>query len=376
MIAIDARYVRERPSGIGSMVDALVRLVPSLMPDHEFLLLRHPLARSPLSSSPNVREVTLQAEANGPASLWMLPRLVDLSGVRLFHAPFNTLPAGLPMRTVTTVHDLMWLQTPDLCRSRGLWGRVETGFYGNGIRRALRRSTRLIAISQTTLEDIRRVDSRAADRTTVVPHGVEQGFSPGTAEERDSAEQLRARYAPGARQHVLAVGRSAPYKNHRRVVEAFLLAFADDPWTHLILIQRLGSEAQELLEIARVAGAESRVHVLGALPDQDLVSLYRTALCLCQPSLFEGWGMPASEAIACGCPVIASSCAALKEVLGDAAEFVDPTSTLSISRGLRRLARDRQARARLSEIGLQRAAMFSWERAAQATAQVYRACLQ
>jgi len=357
------------------MVDALVRFVPPLMPDHEFLLLRHPLARSPLSTSPNVREVTLQAEANGPASLWMLPRLVDLSGVKLFHAPFNTLPAGLPMRTVTTVHDLMWVQRPEICRSPGLWGQVETRFYRNGIQRALRRSNRLIAISQATLDDIRRVNRGAAERTTVVPHGIEQSFSPGTPEERDGAEQVRARYASGARQHVLAVGRSAPYKNHRRVLESFLLAFADDPWTHLILIQRLGSEARELLEVARVAGAQSRVHVLGALPERDLVSLYRTALCLCQPSLFEGWGMPASEAIACGCPVIASGCAALAEVLGDAAEYVDPSSTLSISRALRRLARDPAHRARLVEAGLRRAAGFNWERSARATAEVYRSCL-
>lgn len=376
MIAIDARYVRERPSGIGSMVDALVRLVPTLMPNHQFLLIRHPLARLPLSASPNVTEVTLHAEANGPASLWMLPRLVDLSRVRLFHAPFNTLPAGLPMRTVTTVHDLMWLRTPELCRSRGLWGHVETGFYRNGIRRALRRSTRLIAISQTTLDDIRRVAPSAAEKTTVVHHGIEQFFTPGTAEERDAAEQVRARYAPGARQHVLAVGRSAPYKNHRRVVEAFLLAFADNPWTHLILIQRLGSEARELLELARVAGAESRVHVLGALPEADLVALYRSALCLCQPSLFEGWGMPASEAIACGCPVIASSCAALQEVLGDAAEYVDASSTISIARGLKKLARDEHARSTLVAAGLRRAAGYGWESAARATAQVYEACLE
>ncbi|MBI5532998.1 MAG: glycosyltransferase family 4 protein [Deltaproteobacteria bacterium] len=359
------------------MVDALVRLVPPMMLDQTFLLLRHPLARARLSDSPNVTEVTLQAEANGPGTLWLLPRLVDLRSVRLFHAPSNILPAGLAMPTVTTVHDLMWLLHPELCRVPGPWGHVETMFYRDGIRRALRRSTRLVAISQATLADIRAVDRCAAQRCTVVAHGIEPVFSPSQGDQdQQECERVRATYAPGAARHVLAVGRSAPYKNHRKVVEAFLLAFGEDPATHLILIQRLGTEAQGLLELARALGAEGRVHVLPSLALQDLIALYRGALCLCQPSIIEGWGMPVGEALACGCPVVASRCAALREVLGEAAEYVDPHSTVSIAGGLRRIARDASARGRLIDAGLRRAREFTWQEYARAMAMVYRECLE
>lgn len=377
MIAIDARYVRERPSGIGAMVDALVRMVPRLMPDQKFLLLRHPLARNRLSDQPNVREITVQAEANGPTSMWMLPRLIDLSRVRLFHSPFNTLPAGLGMKTVTTIHDLMWLQQPELCRSRGLWGHVETAFYAHGLRRALHRSDRLIAISHATLAAIGRADRRAAARTTVVQHGIDPAFGASqTQSDAAACDRVRGRYAPGASRYVMAVGRSAPYKNHRKVVEAFVLALGDDPGAHLVLVQRLGTEAQELVGLARAAGAADRVHVHPAIDQTDLIALYRGALCLCQPSIVEGWGMPAAEAMGCGCPVVASDCDALREVLGPAAQYVDARSTISIAGGLRKMASDPEARARLIKTGLTRAAEFRWAETARGTVQVYDKCLR
>ena len=180
-IAIDARYVRERPSGIGSMVQALVRRVPALMPDMSFLLLRHPLARGQLSDAPNVREVTVHAEANGPGTLLALPRLVNLADVDLFHATFNILPSSLPMPSVVTIHDLMWLTEPALCGAEGAWGQVQTAFYRNGIRRALRDATMIITISEATRDEIRRVAPDASDRCRTVYHGVDPAIRPSSA---------------------------------------------------------------------------------------------------------------------------------------------------------------------------------------------------
>jgi glycosyltransferase involved in cell wall biosynthesis len=355
------------------MVDALLRRIPALLPDVSFLLLRHPLARRPLSIEPNVREVTVSCEANGPASLFALPRLVDLSRVDVFHAPSNILPAAMPMRTLVTVHDLMWLTDPWLCGASGLWGRVQTWFFRNGLRRALCQADHVIAISEATREEIVAWAPSAAHRCTVIPHGVDPRFRP-SADCADGT-RVRQRYAPGALAHVLVVGRAAPYKNQHRAVRAFLAAFADRPGIHLVVVQRLGLDGDRLLRLARDAGAGDRVHVVPPMPDADLIALYRSALCLCHPSMQEGWGMPIGEALACGCPVITSRASAMPEVAGPAALYVDPTSVTQIALALRSLVNDSVLRTSLAKEGLRRVETLSWQRCALRTADVYREAL-
>jgi glycosyltransferase involved in cell wall biosynthesis len=376
-IAIDARYVRERPSGIGAMVEALVRDVPARMPDVSFLLLRHPLGPSPLSTAPNVREVTVSFEANGPKTLFMLPSRVNLSGVDLFHAPFNTLPAGLPMRTLVTIHDIMWLTNPSLCGAEGLWGHVQSWFYRNGIQRAIRSADHIIAISQATRNEVITHHPKAASRCTTIPHGVDPKFTPSYDPSNDETIRVaQQRHAPGARQHVLIVGRAAPYKNQGNAVLAFLDAFPDSPDTHLVVVQRLGHEGASFQRLARQRGARDRVHVVPPMPERDLIALYRGALCLCHPSIQEGWGMPIAEAMACGCPVITSHCSAMPEVAGSAALFVEPSSVPNIAQALRTLAGDSMLRSRMIQKGLLRTRELSWNHTADQTAQIYRQLLE
>lgn len=138
-IAVDCRYLGPRPSGIGELVAALVRHLPGLAPECEFILLRNALRDEPLSDAANVRELVVRSPANGPVTLLHLPLAVDLAGIDLFHAPANILPGGLAMPAITTVHDVMWLTHPHWCNPRA-WGQVERHFYGHGIRRALARS--------------------------------------------------------------------------------------------------------------------------------------------------------------------------------------------------------------------------------------------
>jgi glycosyltransferase involved in cell wall biosynthesis len=376
VIAIDARYVRERPSGIGAMVEAVVRRVPALMPDVQFLLLRHPRASGPLSPSANVREVVVKAEANGPGTLLALPSIVDLRGVRLFHATFNILPARLPMRTVATIHDVMWLTHPELCRSAGVRGRVEGAFYANGIRRALRDATRIIAVSAATRAEIAALDAAAGRRTTVIHHGLDPAFRPARDPgELAAVEAARARHVPGARRYVLTVGQAAGYKNQAAALEGFLRAFGGDPSVHLVLVQRLGEGARALLSAATAAGADGRVHVLPTVPFDDLLALYRGALCLCHPSLVEGWGMPVGEALGAGCPVVASDRSAMPEVLGGAGLLADPNDPDAIAAALRRLADDGSLRQHLIDAGLARARSLTWEAHAASTAALYREVL-
>jgi glycosyltransferase involved in cell wall biosynthesis len=376
VIVIDARYVRERPSGIGAMVKAIVERVPRLMPEVPFLLLTHPRASHPISDAPNVQERIVRAEANGPVTLLLLSQAVDLRGARLFHATYNLQPAGLSMPVVTTIHDVMWLSHPQLCRSPGPWGHVEQAFYARGIRQALRGSERLIAVSEATRREIGAIDRAAEARTVVIPHGLDPAFRPAASDqERAAIARARRRYAPGARQFVLTVGQAAGYKNHEGALEGFLRAFRHDPGTHLVLVQRLGEGARRLLAKARDNGADGRVHVLPSVPFADLLALYRGALCLCHPSIVEGWGMPVGEALGVGCPVVTSDRSSMPEVAGGAALLADPTDVRSIAAALQQIAGDEALRASLSARGLARAATLTWDAHARATADLYRAML-
>jgi len=113
-IAIDARYIREKPSGIGTYVAALVDRLPDLAPQDRFLLWAHRLAARPLSASANVREVIVRPGPNSPLPVWWPARYAPFTDVDLFHSPHNLLPRGLPCPTVVTVHDVMAIERPDL----------------------------------------------------------------------------------------------------------------------------------------------------------------------------------------------------------------------------------------------------------------------
>ena len=377
LICIDCRYIRERPSGITPLVQAIVDHAPRLAPEYGFYFLKHPNGPARLSNAPNVvREVVVEEEANGPATLWWLPAVVDLRSVALFHATFNTLPAWLTMKTVVTMCDVMWLKHPHWARSPGAWGYLETLFFQRGIRHALANATRLGAISEATRQEIRTVDAAAYERTRITFLGVSDEFR--VLEGEDGARAIdsaREKWLPGARRFVLTVGQFAGYKNHETVVRAFARAFRDDPEVHLGLVQRLGQGQRALVPIARQLGVQDRVHFLAGVPFPELIALYNGALCLCHPSLYEGYGNPPSEALACGCPVVTSNRSSMPEVSGDAALLVDPESVESVAAALRRVASEPELAARMRTRGLARAKELSWERFAEQNVEIYRELL-
>ena len=364
VICIDCRYVRPRPSGIGEVTAQLAAHAPALMPEARFLLLKHPEAPR-LSKSPNVEERIVDYAANGPVTMWALPRLVDLSGVALFHAPFNILPAGLRMPTVTTVHDVMWLMRPDLAAQRGWRGRVDRIFYRNGIRRALRRSARIACVSAATAADIASVEPRAAARTRVTLSGVDPMFRP-------IADPFPA---PRGGRYILSVGQFAPYKNHAAVLKAFARLAPDLPDLDLIFVQRQGARFAELKVQAAALSVADRVSFVPSVDREALVRLYNGALALAHPSLMEGFGNPLAEAMACGCPVVTSDRSAMPEVTGGAALLVDPTDVDAIAAALRRVATEPALAADLRARGLARAAQLSWRAFAEANVAIYRELL-
>jgi glycosyltransferase involved in cell wall biosynthesis len=375
VIAIDCRYIRKQPSGIAPYVQSLVDWLPKLAPDLRFLFLKHPEAPARLSEAENVREVVFPYEATGPVTMWALPFLADLRRVKLFHATFNIMPAWLKVPVVTTIMDVMWMQHASLCRRPGAWGYVETAFYQHGIARALRRSVRIATISEASRRAIEEVDRAAAARTRVTYLGVAEDWRPPKDhDERAFAERMRAKWVPGARRYVLTVGQFAGYKNHPAVVRAFARAFRDDPSVHLALVQRLG-KGSRLLPLIEALCLRDRVHFLKGVPFAELRALFWGAICLCHPSLVEGFGNPPSEALGAGCPVVTSDRSSMPEVSGGAGILVDPQNVVAIAEALHRVAGDGALAARMREDGLKKVQQFRWRTTAEQTLAIYREVL-
>lgn len=370
-VCIDCRYIGPQPSGIAEVVRGLIDHLPSLAPDLRFMLLRHPTHPGKLTNAPNVVEQVVPQAANGPATMWWLPEVVDLTGVDLFHATFNIMPAGLTMPCVVTIHDIMRLTHPRWCRT-GFRGEVERLFYGHGIRRALRHADAIAAISAATANEIARYDPLAIERTFITLSGVSDHFrqvNPDTA-------ALAALGLTPERPFVLTVGQDAPYKNHEGVLRGFAAAFANDASIDLVFVQRKGPRRTRLTDLARALRIEHRVHFLPIIDDVQLVTLYGAACVLLHPSLAEGFGNPVAEAMACGCPVVTSNVSSMPEVAGGAAVLVDPNDFSAIATALLGVLRTPARAAAMRRAGIARVAALNWRDFAVANLAIYRRTLE
>jgi glycosyltransferase involved in cell wall biosynthesis len=362
---IDARYVEPKPSGIGRYVEALIERLPALDRSARFHLWTHPERPRPVAFD-NVTCAPVSAPSDGLRTLLVPSRLGQLRRDDVFHAPFSLLGRGLPCASVVTIHDLMWLEQPELVDGRPLVRRVREPYYRRGVRWALRHATRLIAVSEATAARIRAIEPQSAERIRVTHNAADAMFMPAP----DAGENARAAAAivGSSAPYYLAVGKNEPYKGHEVAVRAFARAAGPDEL--LVLIQRLGSGVR-LRQLAEQLGIGARLRFLPAVSGSELVTLLQGARALLQPSIIEGFGIPALEAMACGCPVLASDTPALVEVMGGAGLHAAVGDDQALAQAMTRL-RAGGMRDDLRQRGLLRAREFSWERTAEATLAVYR----
>lgn len=299
--------------------------------------------------------------------MWWLSRVVDLSGVDLFHATFNIMPAGLKMPCVVTVHDIMWVTNPRWCNPAP-YGRIEHIFYAHGIGRALRRAAAIASVSEASRREIVAHSPRTADRTFVTRSGVSPDFHPVA----HAPETLTALGLAANRRFVLVVGQYAPYKNHDGAMRGFAAAFRDRNDVDLVFVQRMGAHSQRLKGLADELGIAGRVHLLGPVARAEMVQLYSSAAALLHPSFCEGFGNPLAEAMACGCPVVTSDISAMPEVTAAAANLASPYDPAAIAAALREAVDDPARADAMRRNGIARAAELSWRSFAQANLDIYR----
>jgi len=365
-VAIDCRYIRERPSGIGAYVEAMVHAIPQMAPGDEFVLWAHRLAARPLTNASNVSEITVPVEPNSLWTLWWPERYASFDGVNLFHASHNILPCHVPCATVVTIHDLLSFDYPALAFTR--WSqRIKRLYYPRAQWRALRHATFLIATTSVMADRIATLCPSARGHVAVVPMAPGPIFRP--AADPNGARERAAEIIGSDAPFFLVVGQHSPTKQHATA----LAAFARDipaPW-RLVLVQRQ-TYKHPLANLARRLDIEKRVTCIPHVEAADLVVLYQAAVALIQPSLYEGFGLPIVESMASGCPVVASDIPTLREVVGPAAILVPPNDIAGFGHALARLARSADQRRDLASAGIDRAKLFSWDRCARETLDVFR----
>ncbi len=280
---------------------------------------------------------------------------------RLLWSPAMTGPLAV-RRQVVTVHDLAVLEHPEW------FSRKFAGWYRWLLPKLAHRAARVIAVSQFTgarLVEITRVDP---DKVTVVPNGVDGRFTPAS---EDEITQVRESLGIAAGRYVLYVGTLEPRKNLSRLIEAWDMARRDLPPDVCMVIAGNKGRRPVFAQVS-LDQLPPRVLLTGRVADEQLPGLYSGATVFVYPSMYEGFGLPALEAMACGTPVITSDRTALPEVVDDAAVTVDPSDAGAIADAVRQMVTDDALRERLSRRGLQRASKFTWDRAAEMTLQVLR----
>ena len=286
----------------------------------------------------------------------------------LFHATHYVLP---PLRShaVVTIHDIIHLLYPQFLPNRAalVYARVM-------IRRALRRADRIITVSYNSKRDLVDYFGIVPSQVDVIYNGVSPEFRPDVSEgERDRVARKYGLHRP----YLLFLGGEKPHKNVQNVVRAFGEARRMQPGLPHVLalagpMPKNPARIDALISALDLSVAIARP---GRIEDEDLPGLFAGADALLYPTLYEGFGLPVVEAMACGTPVLTSSTSALQEIAGGYAYLVDPLDVDAIARGILLLATDPKLRADFVELGRKRALDFSWDKAAERTLEVYAEAL-
>lgn len=368
-IAIDARDILRRPTGVVAYTVNLIRGLARCDWVNDYRLYIDSYRDAEIGESNLVDQVNVSVRSL-PSSglLWkqvLLPMTLRRDAVDVFHSPTSTVPLIRRPGTVVTFHDLFheidpeWT-TPKIRRRLGWLYRYAAAASG-----------RVIAVSENTKRDLIRLYDVDPDKITVVYSGTDEFFK-----RIDRAEAADAAAALGIDgPYILHVGALAKWRNVPRLLEAFSACRRAGVTHKLVLVGRefWGFSLGDM--IADTDLADSIVS-LPYVSMEHLRALYNAADLLLFPSLYEGFGLPVLEAMACGTPVVASNTSALPEAVGNAGVLVDPYDAQAIAAGVLRVLGDTDLQADLTGKGLVRAREFSWDRCAKATLYVYESAAQ
>lgn len=369
-IAIDVTPAIRETAGIGRLTRELLAAVLRRR-EHDYTLFCLGRERGPggfpIHEFPELRIRHVPVPERWATIAWqrlLMPLPLDaLFGSHdLWHFPNFVVPPVRRGRVALTIHDLSYRLLPETAAPS------LRAYLDRAVPRSLRRADLVVADSESTKRDVVRELGVAPSRVRVVLSGVDPRFrEPRAPEEVDALkDRLRLRFP-----FLLAVGTLQPRKNYGRLIEALALLAERGYAHHLVVAGRKGWLYGGIAGRSRDLGIAERVHMLEFVAERDLPLLYRAADALVYASLYEGFGIPPLEAMACGTPVVASNVSSVPESVGDAGVLVDPYDVASIAGGVERVLGDADLRRQLVAVGIERARRFTWGSAAAQLADVY-----
>jgi glycosyltransferase involved in cell wall biosynthesis len=363
-VAISTLAMRRELYGVGNYVKNLVLSLSKLDQDNEYLLfaseqnahhLRDLGSNFRIEYAPGNRFLRL------PWEQIELPMRLKQERIDVYHGPTFVAPFVKTCRQIVSILDMTFHLTPE---KHSVPKRV---YFRTMIPRMVRRSDKVIAISESTKRDLIDLLAIKEEKICVTHLGVDKRFQPVTQEQE--LARVRQKYSLPSK-YILFVGLIEPRKNLEALVDAY---HADSLHTEfdLVLAGNRGWGYTSLLEKIANSRVRNRIRMPGYVADSDLPALFSMAVAFVYPSVYEGFGLPVLEAMACGTPVITSQVSSLPEVAGDAAILVDPSDPKALASALQNVLGEDHLRKSLSERGIQRARLFTWEKTAQKTLEVY-----
>jgi glycosyltransferase involved in cell wall biosynthesis len=372
-IGLEGRVLTPRVGGIGRyathLIEALLSLTPQRCPDLEFVIFTAPQTDRELlqGMGASACERFRRIKSTLLRSAVLLPAGVLLEHIEVFHGLDQS---GIPLffkagKYVVTIHDVIPLVLPWAFPPRHRW------VLAAALARIRKQAERVIVPSIAAAEDVVHFLRVERERISVIPMGCDARFRP--VGEPARAVTLQRRYKLPKR-YILFVGTLEPRKNVKTLLQAFAQVVAETPRDDVALVIAGGQGwgGEDYLATVEALKLQDRVRFIGFVEDDYLPDLYRGALLFVYPSLYEGFGLPVVEAMACGTPVITSNRASLPEVAGDAALLVDPARPEALAAAMTSIMNDAGLHQALRAKGLARAHAFTWNAVAEQTIALYR----
>ncbi len=369
-IGIDYTAAINQTAGIGRFVRGLFRAVADLDHENQYILVHAAPNAGCVVEAPSGLNITtreMRFRERVMTAIWhrlRIPLPVDLvtGPLDIFHAPDYVLPPVSRGVSMITVHDLAFLIHPE-CADQNL--RL---FLERAVPRSAARADYIITDSQNTRNDVICLLDADPDRVFVVPGGVDSSFVPA---DEEAIHRVRCEYQL-ASPYILAVGVIEPRKNFPRLIDAFSRFRVRTGLDYdLVIAGGNGWLSDETYREAERSPFSSNVRFTGYVPDQQLAALYSGAEVFAYPSLYEGFGLPVLEAMACGTAVACANTSSLPECAGDAALLFPPDDPDAIAASLEQACGDENLRSELIRRGTQRVQEFQWERAAERLIEIY-----
>jgi glycosyltransferase involved in cell wall biosynthesis len=367
-VGIDYTAAIRQGAGIGRYVRGLIGALAELDHETDYLLLS--AGRQPAGSTwpANFRRRELPLSDRHLAIIWQrlrLPLPVEwLTGrLDLYHSPDFVLPPVRRAKTILTIHDLSFMRYPE-CSSPPL-----LDYLMSTVPRSVQRADLLLADSESTRLDLIELLGVPAERVRVVYAGIEERF---VAQPSAVVAEALGRYGLDG-PYILGLGTLQPRKNYSRLIEAYHMVRQEHGIPHkLVIVGGKGWLYEGILATIERLGLGEQVRLIGYAQDADLPALYTGASAFAFPSLYEGFGIPVLEAMACGTPVVTANTSSLPEVAGDAALTVDPEDTEALAGALWQVLSDARLRQALVEGGRRQVAKFGWDASARRLLGLYR----